>query len=80
MSPRQISIIILFMIFPFFLISMKLDQLDQSNGLPVMLGPELYISIMLGPSQFLLVQKNYSIEQMNLSHLYFQAVGMTNWL
>jgi len=41
---------------------MKLDQLDRSDGLPVILGPELYSSIMLGPSQFLLVQKDYSIE------------------
>jgi len=47
---------------------MKLDQLDQSDRLSVMLGPELYSFIILGPSQFLLVQKDYSIEQMNLSY------------
>ena len=52
----------------FFLIFMKLDQLDQSDRLSVMLGPELYSFIILGPSQFLLVQKDYSIEQMNLSY------------
>ena len=62
MSPRQISIIILFIIFSFFLISMKLNQLDQSDELLVMLGPELYSYIMLGLSQFLLIQKNYSIK------------------
>jgi len=62
MSLRQISIIILFIIFLFFLISIKLNQLDQSDGLLVMLGPELYSSIILRLSQFLLVQKNYSIK------------------
>ena len=54
MLPRQFSIII----FPFWYpeIRSAWSQLVSS------LGPELYSSIMFGPSQFLLVQKDYSTE------------------
>jgi len=56
------SLLLFFLLSFFFLISIKLNQLDQSDGLLVMLGPELYSSIILRLSQFLLVQKNYSIK------------------
>ena len=50
---HQGKFLLLFFLLSFlFLISMKLNQLNQSDGLPVMLGL----------SQFLLVQKNYNIE------------------
>jgi len=59
---HQGKFLLLFFLLSFLiLISMKLNQLNQSDGLLVMLRQE-HSSIVLGLSQFLLVQKNYSIE------------------